>query len=308
MINPRLLRKVEKLLRFNVSQFLNDADVFFNQDYPNIYSYFDGEEVNQTLLKVSYDNFEKLQKDSNKLSELILSNSNNFVEYEVWNLSQAVDDIRVKLKTIKNLSKWLRSTSTSIGFDNGTNYSYTMKNGDTFDKSVKNNLGDVEENIVNDMALKNSIEERDYSLKGGKNIEIYTSNSFASVSVTSMIDNPIGERIYGLDLSSTMRWNNDDLEVLSHDQTLEQTINIHANTVKGSIPENIGLGLDVFIGKNVRVLSKALIIRQLNEIFSVDDLFAGIEIKEIRNVQDSIYINYNIKTILGEVKNNNTIL
>lgn len=308
-MNSRVLGRFQKIVGFDVESFLGQANTFFSEDYHNIYAFFNGE--SDTIPKTSLEALISLDKNCITAQNNIRLRINRLTEYEFWDIVDFIGDIATKIKTTKNLSKWLRSSKTSFSFKTGTSFNFSLKGGQSFDKSVVDNIGDVDENQINQIAIQNSIEERDYSIEGGNKIKAFTNEANVSgvMNVTTIVDNPYGDKVYGIDIQKRIQWDSNDLKVLSYKETLAQAISIHSTIFKESVPEFPRIGFDPFVGNSVGGLSKPLIIRQLSEIFAQDDIFISAVVVDFKIKSDSVYLNFNIFTVLNEViKNNDTNL
>jgi hypothetical protein len=307
-MNPRLIYRFDKIIGVSFERFLKSSQEFFTNHYQPLYDFFSGN--SDSLPKESFKKLKELDNQREVIQNSFLTKSFKLNEYEFWEIVDMVEEISTKISTTLKLDKWLRSVNTSLSYNNGTSFKYMLRNNQSVDSAVRYNMGDVDEEVVNDLMIKNSLQERDLPIEGGVEINIFTSQSNSSVTnVSTVIDNPLGKKIYGKDLQKHIEWDtdNNDLKVLDYDQTLQQTINIMGSLQKSSVPEFEEIGFDYFAGKTIGSLSKPLLIRQLNEIFAQDDIFVGIEVTEMKFIQDGIYVKYNITTVLNNVIKNQEI-
>ena len=113
-----------------------------------------------------------------------------------------------------------------------------------------------------------------------------------------MIDNTVGEKIYGRDIKKKLTFEDDDLKSLDYKETVNQTVEILASLNKGDIPEyrEIGIPIGLYKGSNFSRLNYSSIVRELNKNFSTDDLFSNFNVLEMEYKEGDLYIKYEVNT------------
>ena len=220
----------------------------------------------------------------------------NTVDY--WELYDFLEDLRTKLKTTTKISKYLRSSRTNFNYSNSFNFPFTIGQNQTLEDISNDILQDPNpEDDWTKTALKNNLLESDYSIDGGDRITLFK-EFFVGGFVQSVVDNMIGEKIYGLDLNKKLTFINDDLEVLSYKDTVFQCANILANLKQGDIPEikSMGVPSSILVGGDLQSFSIPSIINALNNNFATDDLFMNFTIVDIAYSEGSYKLSYTVKT------------
>lgn len=286
----------EQLTGFPIKKYLLETEKFFKFSYPIIADYFAGtiNKIEQIHIKTMYS----LIKQAQTLSIQFGLNKTKLTTVDYWELYDFCEDLRTKLQTTSNLSKYLRSSRTNFDYDNSFNFPFTLGQQQTLE-NVSNDILQ-EENPMDDWAntaLKNDLLETDYSIDGGKAITLFK-EIFVGGFVLSVVDNMIGEKIYGLDIDKNLTFENDDLKVLSYKNTVFQCAEILAELKQGDVPEfpSMGIAQSLFIGGNLQSFSISGIISALNKNFATDDLFKDFVVTDISYKDGSYRMDYTVAT------------
>lgn len=288
--------KFQELTRYDLSKFINDCSVFLKSGYTQISDFYAGR---TSRIKTEVTNEHKrLLLESDYVIMQFGNNSQKLESSEFWHLLEFCENVRSKLQTIDNLSRYLRSSRTDTKFSQGFAHPYTVSDQQTLENISDNVLLDTnEEDDWVDIAQKNDLKETDWDIDGGTNITLYR-EKFKSNFVTSVIDNMVGEKIYGMDIDRNITFEGDDLKVLGYHETVYQAVDILSNVRRGEIPEfkNLGVNASMFVGSNISAFSYDAIVRQLSTSFNTDDLFINFKITKMEIVQDSFHITFEVNT------------
>lgn len=296
MFGYKTISNFNNITKYNISNYFDRCDLFFKIGYKEISNFFNGK---TNIIKSEYLNeLFSLLKESKKLDELFKLNKNKFKTIDFWDLITFSEDLKSKLEVCNNLDKFLRSSRTKNNFNKGFSYEHQLSNQQTLENVSKDLLDD--QNPDNDwinIALKNDLKEIEWDIDGGKNI-IISKEKFIQNFVTSVIDNMIGEKIYGLDLQKKIEINNNDLKILGYKETVFQTVDILSKLKRGDIPEFSFLGVpsNIYVGSNLSGLSYSGIIRDLKKVFSTDNLFLNFKVKSLKYEEGSFFINFSVET------------
>lgn len=258
--------------------------------------YYNGVENN--LDQKHIRNLENLNRRANDLTAQFALNKNKLNTCEYWDLYDLVEDLRTQLQTITNLPKYLRSSRTNSNYRNSFGFTHTMGAQQTFE--------DISGGILRDTApdddwvkisLDNDLLEHQWDIDGGTQLNLFKER-FVGGFVKSVVDVMVGEKIYGLDIYKRLTYENNDLKVLSHKETVFQSVEILSQLKKGDIPEfpSMGINASIFIGGNLRGLAYPVVIREMAKTFSTHDLFFDFEVTEISYKDGDLKINFKIKT------------
>lgn len=281
---------------FRLAEFLVEANSFFSNEFNDIVNFYSGNK--NTLDRSQIKTLTSLYEKSLYLQKIFRDNKFQFNTVDFWELLDIVEDIKVKLSTTKNMSKYLRSTiRNSLDKKNGFVFETILENQETLEDVSINKLKNSFEEDWFDIALENDLKEIDWDISGGKELKL-RKMVFQSDLVTSMIDNTISDRIYGRDISKKLTYEDDDLKSLNYKETVNQTVEILASLNKGDIPEyrEIGIPTSLYKGSNFSQLNYSSIVRELNKNFSTDDLFYGFNVLEMEYKDGDLYIKYEVNT------------
>jgi hypothetical protein len=115
--------------------------------------------------------------------------------------------------------------------------------------------------------------------------------------------------VYGKDIQKEFIFENNDLKVLVGKESLEQTYGTIMSTMSRSIPEFPSIGVpDYLFGTNQNVIQYPVLFRSLMSMFQTDKRFISFEIIDIKKDKETITIETQTKTIMGDTFTNNVVL
>jgi len=286
----------EQLTKYKLTTFIDDSAEFLKTGFPTIAEFFNGtiDVVDSKIL----NEHKKLLKEADVVIQVFKSNAQKLETAEYWFLLEFVEDIRTKLQTCSKLSKILRSSRVDFSFSTGFAHPYLLGDGQTLENVSNDVLRDADsENDWTKIAMSNDLMEADWNVNEGKQLTLYY-EKFQRDIVTSFVDNLVGEKIYGKDIDRKITFEYDDLKVLSYKDTVYQCVSIMSNLKQGDIPEypSLGVNSSLYVGSNIANLQYAAIIRELTRVFSTDDLFINFNVTEIKLVEDSYYVKFEVGT------------
>lgn len=296
MITLDQINKFEEKTNFPLAETFFEVRTFFSESYPEIINFFKGktETIRKEHFKALKYLLAKLELATNKFSE----NKNLFDRAFYWEILDTLEDIKLKLQTTSNSSKFLRSSIVNGSFKSGMAVQYKMNKNNTLEQVSSLILKDTDsDNDWVKIAVENGLKEEDWDIDGGTEL-IVRKKAFQNNLVTSFIDNTIGERVYGKDINKNFNFKEDDIDILGYKETVQQTVEILAKLTKGDIPENPGIGLaaNLYKGVNYSQLNLPSISRELARNFNTDDLFRDFEVLDIKHVEGDIFLDYKINT------------
>ncbi|MBV7533762.1 hypothetical protein [Chitinophaga sp. sic0106] len=301
MINLNTLIEFERITGKAIAQYLQQALNFFQTDYPLLEAYYAGK-----LTSVKSDPFASLAALETETQVFLTAFQTHGVQLtnsQWWYLLEEVENIDSRLKTVRNINRWARSTRSNIAFNNGMAFDYVMPAGQTMERISRDLLKDTwADDDWADIAISNNIREEDYTPDGGVNLKLTQSAGAATIKVSSVVDSMEGKRILGKDLHRALQFADNDLLTLSEDDTVFQSVEILAALKVNDNPfaPNDGLQTAVIIGGNRASLNFPVISRQMTATFQSDDTLQDFSIKEIKVVNDTLQINYQVSTRLNE--------
>jgi hypothetical protein len=306
VLSSDIIEEFESITSFSLSSYLQSFKSFVKQDVSSIVNYYSGNI--STLNTTSFNNLKSLIETTQDLFAIFALNQNVFQNYKWWVFISEIEKFESFLMTIDNSSKWLRSTISKANFNPNPEVDIPFNQGQTLESISRDILGSKDwSNTWSDLALKNDLREEDYTSEGGFLIKAnfdYVQNNFQ---INSIVDNPIDERILGIDLHRKLQFDTttQDLLVLSPKDTFFQNVTILINLRQGDNPEfyNQGINPKLIVGSNVNSLAYPVLFRQLSSLFKADDTIKSFMIIAINRLQDSVSIEFQVESRLGDLQN-----
>lgn len=290
----------ESISGIDVKQFFIDYERFVSTDLDRIISFFSGE---SELYSESFKNLELLIKKSKQIKQVFIDQQSNFSSFDFWNLLDSVEEIDLKLLTFTKTSKFLRSSIKDVSYNRSVENTYTLKQGQTLERVSENTLNST--NFLNDwadIAQRNNLTEEGYTTQGGILLSVVFDKIGGIANVDSVVDNIVGEKIYGIDVKRVIEFYDNDLAVLSYKETIEQIIDILCNLRKNDNPEfpEDGIVTSFVVGTNYGSLAFPSIVRQLFNTFATDDTISSFSLTNVKQEKDSLTLEAQIGTRIGE--------
>lgn len=272
---------------------------FITNNSQNIIDYYSG--FVEVLDRDSFGIYEDLVKEADFVVNLFDLNYERFKTVDFWELMEFADDIRIKLSTIGNFSKFARSSVKRASFTGDVTVQFATNDNETIEELMSRVGSTDRDNDWIEVAVRNNLEQEDYSLDGGTVLNINFKNN-SRFFIEGIIDNPEGDKIKGLDIDKRIQFIDDDLKILSYNETLDQSLNILINLRKNDNPEFPQNGIDpsLVVGVSIKSLSLPSIVRQIYQTFSTDDIIDKLQITKADFESDNVNINMNISIKSGE--------
>ena len=296
MIDDIIIRKFKKLTNYPIDKFLQDSKNFYSNDFPNIVSFYKGE--SNFIDKKHIKQMNYLSEQSIIITNLFYVNKGKMSTIDYWNLLITIENLKSKYETSQNISKYLRSSILQGKNKAGHIVEHVMNQEETLEKISDKEIGERDSNNRwVDIALENDLKEVDWDIDGGKKLKL-RKKIFQSNIVTSMIDNTIGEKIYGKDIKRLLTLKDNDLLSLGYKESVFQAVDILSTLSKEDIPEfrYLGINADLYKGVNFSQLNYPSITRELKRNFQTDDLFKDFEIKKLGYDNGDLHIEFQIGT------------
>lgn len=269
-----IANEFENITKFALLDYLIKYRNFLQNDYSDIYAYYSGsvetinvEKLNtlSELLSLSDDLIRTFQTFSGKLGN---------VGY--WELQRYCQDLRDTLERISKLPKYCRTAKTSRGYK-----PYVQVNGEIGGmktvQDLANQLGGMTEN---ELIMNNDLQEQDYEIDKLKEIRALVNNK-NDITVTTILEQPIGRKIYGQDINRKISFTDNDLSIVKYEDNVEQKCSVLLELNKGDVPEFPNFGKNTSMGVGMNRYNYAELILDIRENFEQDDLFEDVNIVDI---------------------------
>ncbi len=302
-LNNDILTEFVTITKFPIFSYFQAFDSFVKKDYKNIISYYSGNIT--ALSSSSFNNLNLMIEQTQNLFSVFSLNKKVFSNYKWWIFINEIEKIDNALMMIYNSSKWLRSTISRGNFNPNPEVDIPFNQGQTLESIERDTLGSADwQNTWQNLAIKNDLREEDYTSEGGFLIKAnfdYVLNNFR---INSIVDNPIGEKVLGIDFDKKLQFVDDDLKILTPKETFFQNVTILINLRQKDNPEfpTEGINPSLIVGTNVNSISYPVLFRQLTSLFKTDDTIKSFVIEKINRVSDSLSIDFTVESRLGDVQ------
>lgn len=300
-LNKDILTEFRDITLFDISDYYKRFIDFMQLDYNYLIDYYSGKI--SSINSQSFNNLNILLKKNNELFSAFTQNKNRFNNLKFCDLMIQLEEIDSSLMTIKNISKWLRSSITNDSFNNKAEINVTLKQNQTLEFLNKNLLREEDyQNSWVDTAKRNNLTEEDYTSEGGNLLSV-SFNRSSKLSINSVVDNLSGMNILGKDIYQKLTFLDNDLKVLGYNDTYKQSVLILSELKVNDNPflADSGILEKDIIGSNRNLVNLPLVFRRMVQTFSSDDTIENFAIKDIKRDQDALYVNFEVISVLGQI-------
>ena len=289
----------------DLNNFFSSVTSFFNTDYQTLVQYYTGQ--SKTISSVPYQNLQSLQSQLSSIFSTFQNFKNSLGEYKYYELLDIIEQIDSRVQTTQNINRWSRSSATTVAYAPVQELNYTLSEYESLEKVAQNILNS--QNPEDDwygIALRNNLEEEDYTSEGGTNIQVPgNKQSVYAFPLNSVVDVINGKSVYGKDIQKELTIDpvTQDIVVLGYDDTINQACEILGGLKKNSNPDfrNSGLQKSLVVGGTKATLNFPVIQRQFSDTFATDDTLKDFTITSIGVVGNSLNMSYTVQTRLQEV-------
>lgn len=278
----------ENITKFALLQYFQDYRDFLQNDYSDVYAYYSGSSESIDSSKINKIN--SLLTRSNNLTRTFQTFAGKLGNVGYWELQQYCQDLKDTLERISKLPKYLRTSKSCRGYKPFIQVSEDVGGMRTI-QDVADKIGNITEQ---ELILNNDLEEENYEIDKLSQITAFVNNQ-NNVVVTTIMEQPIGQKIYGKDINRKITFSDNDLSVVEYESNIEQKCDVLLGLVRGDIPEFPALGKNIPISSYSN-FNYAELISDLKDNFLQDDMFENIEIVDIDVKNGDIFVTCNIKT------------
>lgn len=297
-----MITRVSEILRVDLKTFFQDYVDFISQYRQSLTDYY---LKGTSYPKTAFDTLSDLKKRTQAIYSSITSFRSQLTQFSDFEVIDKFEMIVHTLEILENYSRWLRSSLFKGQFKSGTEINFILKQNQTLE-SFSEEIGFQDRDSASiDLALRNKIKETDYSLEGGGLTFTFTYIDSNEFSLSSIVDNLSGENVLGKDLKKKLTLSEEDLEVLSPQETFTQTCSILLGLIKRDNPEFPYQGYDKssISNKNTLVSMIPSFIRQFYSTVQRDDSIFSFQISKVDYQKDSLFVEITFKSWLNnEIK------
>lgn len=290
-----IVLEFEKVTKYPLVQFLVKYRNFMLNSYPVINSYFSGQidSIDNSHLVL----LRELTSDCKDVSAQFKNFANKFSTCGYWELMDYIDELNTNIEKINKLPKFRRTSITKRGYQPYIQVTSTVGGYRTME-DVANSIKQINKDNSNwvDLMLGNDMNEDDWEIDKLTAISALVNNQ-VDVVVTTILDQPIGDRIYGKDIARKITFKSNDLLTVEFQANVEQKCDILLELNRGDVPENMLFGKNdkLITGVNTKTFAYPELVSDIQNNFLQNDLF------EYANVTDFSYENGSM-TVTVEIK------
>lgn len=279
----------ENITKFELLQYFTDYSDFLQNDYSEVYAYYSGN--SESIDNAKLTTLSTLLNKSNNLMRIFQEFAGKLGNVGYWELQQYCQDLKDTLERISKLPKYCRTAKTCRGYK-----PYVQVNEDIGGMKTIADLADQLGNITeNELILNNDLEEGDYEIDKLSSITALVENQ-TNVVVSTIMEQPIGKRIYGKDIQRKIDFSDNDLTIVKYEDNVEQKTEILLEINKGDVPEIPNFGKTVVSGQTYSGYNYGELMSDLQDNFLQDDLFDNVTISDIDYDNGDLYATVKIQT------------
>ena len=290
-----IIIEFQNTTKYPILEFLQRYRNFMLNDYEAIRQYFNGETENIDNAHLS--ELKWLTVQCRDLMSTFKNFANKFSSCGYWELMEYLDGLNDTIEKINKLPKFLRTSLSKRGYMPSIQVRTTVGAQRTVEDiaAAVNGINQDNTSWV-DIMLGNDMDESDWSIDRLSGLEVFV-NNVSKVVVTTVLDQPIGERIYGCDINRKITIVDNDLDIVKYKENVEQKCVILLQLNRGDVPENRLFGKNMFfLHSSVKSLSYAQIVDEVRNTFLQNDLFESVTLSKMNFEDGSLNLTFDIKT------------
>ena len=280
----------QNITKFDLRQYFIDYRDFLTNDFPDVSNYYAGK--TETIDAAKIKRLKDLITRSRNLLQQFSTFATKFSNVGFWELQQYCQDLNETLERITKLPKYNRVSKSPRGYKPYIQASYSVGGMRTME-DVAREIGDT--TTESELILNNDLEEENYDIDKLSNINALVNNT-SGVVVDTILETPIGNRVYGRDIQRKIEIEGNDLKIVEWEDNVEQKVEILLMLEHGDIPEMPNLGRAVIEGSNYRDYNYTELLTDLRNVFYQDDLFAYVGITDVSYKDGDISVNVEVNT------------
>lgn len=291
-----IIVEFQKTTKYPIIQFLTDYQDFIVNSYPALYQYFSGEtESVDNRHMIALDNMTYQCKE---ILATFSNFSNKLSNCGYWELLDYVDSLNTIVERVNKFPKFLRTTLGKRGYTPSIVVNANLGGLRTID-DVANSVRQLNQDNTDWIQLmkENDLNEDDWDIKDLSKIDVFVNNRI-DVVVTTILDMPIGKRVYGKDISRRITFVDNDLLRVEYEDNIDQKCNILLEINRGDIPENMLMGknIDLIAGLPSKQFYYPELITDIQNNFLQNDLFQYANVTNFSIENGSMTVTVEIKT------------
>lgn len=286
-----IVLEFESITKFKLLNYFEKLRDFMQNDYTYMAAYYSGtaEGIDGEITK----RYKNLKLQSKNLLQTFINFSHRLGNCGFWELQQYCQDLNDILEKIEKLPKYYRTSKTNRGYQPLIQIQGAIGGMRTpQDLALEINSTNVNESSL---IINNDLQELDWEIDKAKPIQA-TVNNTANVVVDTILEQPVGERVYGKDIDRKITFKDNDLVVKQYQKNVEQKCDILISLNKGDVPEYPTFGKTPIAGNTAAGYNYVLLLSELQDVFLQDSLFNSLSITKISAENGNIQVTCEIRT------------
>ena len=291
-----IVLEFERVTKYPLLNFLTKYRNFMIYSYPEIDRFFSGKV--EGIYNVHLVALKELTSECKDVLAQFKNFSNKFSKCGYWELMEYIDELNTTIEKINKLPKFRRTSLTKKGYQPCIQVDSTVGGFRTME-DVANSVKQINQDNSDwvDLMLSNDLNEVDWEIDTLTPIDVLVNNK-VDVVVTTILDQPIGKRVYGIDINRKIQFDDNDLARVEYQNNIEQKCLILLELNRGDVPENMlfGKNMRAIGGVSAKAFSYPELISGIEANFMQNDLFEYISVKQFTLDNGSVYATIEIKT------------
>lgn len=286
----------QNITKFPLVDYLQEYENFMNNSYYAINNYFSGnsESIDNSHMRA----LSSIMSKSKTLLAQFKNFSNKFNKCGYWELMDLIDDINNNIEKISKLPKFRRTVLAKRGYTGSVEVGAEVGSMRTIDDVAQSVSGiNGESTTWVDLMLNNDWNEDDWEIDKLSSVNVYVNNKTDLV-VNSIVDMPIGQRVYGIDIDRKIGFESNDFKLTKYTDNIEQKCDILLGLTQGDVPENMLFGRDPQLTtSSYESFSYPELALEISNVFRQNDLFSSAQVDDISfDEENHAMVNVNIRT------------
>ena len=288
-----LVIEFERVTKYPITNFFQKVVSFFNNSYPEVQKYYGG--ISETIDNEHLTLLDEIDKDCKDLLAQFKNFSNKLNSCGYWELMEYINNIQIAIEKTKKLPKFFRTSLTKRGYKPYIQVSSSVGNNRTME-DVADAVREVNRDNTQwvDLMHGNDMHEYDWEIDELTSLNVFVNNR-TEVVVSTILDQPIGKRVYGRDILRKITISDNDLKLVEYQDNVEQKCNILLELTRRDIPEYPLMGKNIGIS-DINQFSYPMLVSEIQSTFMQNDLFQYVNVTDISLSNGDLSVTVDIKT------------
>lgn len=286
-----IVKDFENVTKFHLLEYFEDYQSFMQNDFSYLSDYYSGQ-IEGVSAEIT-NNFNSLLERSKTLIQTFKNFSSKLSNCGFWELQQYCQNLNDTLERVTKLRKYYRTTKSVRGYQPYVKVTTNIGGLKTLqDLALEIDSSGVTETSL---ILDNDLQEESWEINELSSINAIVNNQTDLV-VESILESPVGSQVYGKDINKKITIIDNDLDIKKYEDNVEQKVDTLLTLNRGDIPELPTFGKNRLQGTTAGTYNYAELLKDIQSVFSQDDLFDFVEVIDISFVEGDLTVTCRVKT------------